>query len=109
MMPPDPYHEGSEFYLTINICNTDSTTYYDVPVFVILEAYGAYYFGPTWGTDLAYYVEDIPPDVTEFVIFEPFNWPPGAGSGQASFISAMTNEQTTELFGQYDIRYFSWN
>ncbi|MBN1355868.1 hypothetical protein JXA40_06305 [bacterium] len=79
----------------------------DVSVFVILEAYGLFFFYPSFATDTDFMERTLPENSFETMTVLPeFAWPSGAGSGEATFWGALLDN--TGLLG-YDTEYFTWN
>ncbi|MCD4655459.1 hypothetical protein K8T06_16185 [bacterium] len=108
-MPSDDFAAGDEFYCHLVICNPDSTTYDNVPVFLILDVYGAYFFAPDF-SDFNYYTETIPQGETLISPLGTFNWPSGAGTATGIiWHAAMTNQEMTDLFGAYGFYEFGWH
>ena len=94
--------------MTVFICNPDSQTYSGVPVFVILDVYGSYFFAPTFGA-FDYYVMDIQLGMTEKQVLPIFKWPANVGSaGGLIWYAAMTDQAVTTLFGELDTWEFGW-
>jgi len=107
-MPANNFTEGDDFYCTVYVCNPNPETYTAVPVFVILDVYGLYFFAPNF-SDFEYYAEDIAPGVLEIEVLPVFTWPGNVGSAEGIvFYAAMTNAAITELFGSFDMFAFGW-
>jgi hypothetical protein len=108
-MPAHHFTPGSPCMLQATICNTAPTPLREHPFFVLLSAYGVYYFGPSFGTSLDYWLEDIPTGLTEKEIIPPFIWPEGAGAGSGlAFYAAITNPEITEVIGEFGFWSFSF-
>jgi len=100
---------GDTFYLFVNLCNPSSGTYQEQPVFVLLDVFGSYYFGPDWAEVVDYWLVDVVPGTQTIRAIEPFEWPAGVGATSGILIyAAMTNAEITELFGAYDLVSFGW-
>jgi hypothetical protein len=108
-MPLETFGAGDECYCEVYVCNTDETTYTDIPVFVILDVYGMYFFAPSFG-DFDYYDDPIPPGLTTINVLPPFTWPDDVGSASGIiWYAAMTNPEITELHGKLGTFTFGWN
>ena len=90
------------------LCNTESETYNEVPLFVLLDVYGAYFFAPSY-SDFDYYTITLEPGAAEKQILPEFAWPANVGSASdIVWLAAMTNAEISELFGAMDTWSFSW-
>ncbi len=108
-MPAESFAPGDTFYCDITVCNPGPDTYSDIPLFMILDVYGVYYFAPSFTTDLDYYpFVTLEPGEQKVQVLEPFEWPQ-AGEGAAIWYSAMTNPEITELLGIMDQKNFDWH
>lgn len=108
-MPAKLYHEGDVCWCDVMICNPDQNAYEDIPLFVVLDVYGAFYFAPGW-SPFDYILTTVQPGLSRREVIPPFYWPSGAGNVETAVCySAMTNPQMTELLGRMDTWIFSWN
>jgi hypothetical protein len=107
-MPSHWFRPGDPCACSVFLCNPDTQTYDGVPLFVILDVYGAYFFAPSF-SPFDHYTINLAPGETELVVLEPFIWPEGAGRGEGIFwYSAMTDPAITELFGEMSSWEFGW-
>ncbi len=107
-MPCNEYHPGDNCFCNVVICNPGAATLVNIPVFVILEVSGSYYFAPSFES-FDYFTEEIHPDLTVLKVLKPFQWPSGSGSySGACWYAAMTNPGMTELRGDMDMFEFGW-
>ena len=107
-MPSDYFTEGDPCGCKVYLCNPGVDTYPDVPLFVILDVLGTYFFAPQYD-DFSNYTVNLAPGQMEFTVLDEFAWPKVEGSGtNISWISAMTDPAITELFGGYDTFSFGW-
>jgi hypothetical protein len=108
-MPSHNFGPGDTCYCDVTVCNPDVTPYSDIPVFVVLDVYGSYFFAPSFsGYD--YYTETIPKGETIIPVLPSFAWPPGAGTASGIvWYAAMTNQAISELIGQFGIFEFGWH
>ncbi|MBN2053312.1 hypothetical protein JW905_00230 [bacterium] len=109
-MPAYSYITGDPCYLIATICNLETYPMEDEKLFVILEAYGMYYFAPAWGTELEWYGDDIDFHIgpTLITVLERFDWPVDSGSGAAVFWGALTDPAVTEILAAFDTWEFTW-
>ena len=108
-MPSEHYNPGHPCYCDVLICNPSPNTYPAVPVFVVLDVYGEYYFAPEF-SDFDYYLRDITPGESLINVLTEFEWPDGAGSASGiRFHAAMTDQAMSELFGAMDTFEFGWS
>ena len=108
-MPSDDMGPGDDCYCDVHICNPTDETYEDVPVFVILDVYGEYFFAPSY-TEFDHYTENIQPGIMTIHPLPLFTWPANVGSaGGNVFYAAMTNQSITDLFGELDTFTFGWH
>jgi hypothetical protein len=107
-MPSDFFRPGEPCACRVFVCNPDVQTYESVPVFVILDVFGSYFFAPGFG-DFDYTIMDVETGETELEVLPEFPWPDGAGSvNGVNWYAAMTNEAITALFGEMDMWTFGW-
>jgi len=108
-MPSDYFSPGDPCELKVFICNPSSVAYFPIPLFVVLEIHGTYFYAPSFN-EFDYFAIDVEPGISWVQVIPPFNWPTGTGSTEAvSWISAMTNPEKTEMFGSYDTFSFGWH
>ncbi|GEM_PF-6624906 len=109
-MPSTSFHPGDLCNCLVTICNPGPKTYINVPLFVILDVYGEYFFAPSF-TDLDHYTYDsIAPGTHLRTVIPDFSWPEGVGSASGLlFYAGMTNAEMTELLGEYDSFTFGYS
>lgn len=107
-MPADFYAPGDPCACTVTACNPGPTGYVDVPLFVILDVYGGFYFAPGFnGFD--YYEIDLYPGKTPMDIVPEFAWPEGCGTATGIlFYAAMLRDDMTAVLGEWDVISFGW-
>ncbi len=110
-MPSHEFTPGDTCSCHVVACNPGPTRYENIPLFVILDVFGDYYFWPDFS---AYAFEVIPVLDTQPLIYpvlQPFQWPDGAGSvtGGVRWLAAMTNPEQTAVMGEMDIWAFGWH
>ncbi len=98
---------GDIFSCDVYTCVPDQTGYSDVPLFVILDVYGQFFFAPDF-SGFGYIPAEPTFGRTAYNIVPAFQWPSGAGSGQATWYAAMTDPEITMLLGNLDMVFFTW-
>ncbi len=107
--PSDYFKAGDNFYLNVQICNTLGHGMDAVPLFVILEVNGSFWFAPNWEQTPEYISTDLAVGINTQVIIPEFTWPRDVGSfSGAVFWAALTNLSVTEIIGDYDRWVFGW-
>ncbi|MBN1357095.1 hypothetical protein JXA40_12605 [bacterium] len=107
-MPQTVFRAGDECYCDVYICNPGSETYQNIPVFVILDVYGWYFFAPSF-EEFDFYQMNIVPGLTTINVLPSFTWPSGVGSAFGIlWYAGMTDPGITQLFGEYGIFTFGW-
>ena len=108
-MPAHEYGPGDDCSCDLYICNPNSEIYQNVPIFVVLDVYGIYFFAPSF-SEFDQYMENVEPGLKIISVLPEFPWPEGAGSASGiRWYGAMTNAAITELFGELGIFEFGWH
>jgi len=108
-MPSRDFGPGDVCFCVVYILNPEDSAFEEIPVFVVLDVYGAFFFAPGF-TDFDYYTENIPPGEKKLDVLPEFIWPEGAGSAEGVvWYAALTNPEKTELLGQMGTFSFSWH
>ncbi|MBN1880523.1 hypothetical protein JW823_10465 [bacterium] len=110
-MPSNVFHPGDDCWCYVYVSNPDlSATGTDIPLFVILDVYGQFFFAPEFNGFSFYTIDDL--HAAESFMFEVlpvFTWPQNAGNISGIFwYAAMTNSAVTELIGTLDTFEFGW-
>ncbi|MCD4652716.1 hypothetical protein K8T06_02145 [bacterium] len=109
-MPAAVYHTSDLCYCRVTLCNPGPKSYIDLPVFVIMDVYGAYYFAPAFSDYDHYTIEMFPAGSIVVEVLPEFNWPADTGSASGiHFYAGMTDREITELIGEYDMFTFGWS
>ncbi|MBN1356546.1 hypothetical protein JXA40_09835 [bacterium] len=107
-MTSDYFTPGDPCACTVTACNPGSEHYPDLPLFVILDVYGLYFFAPSFG-EFDYFEIDLDPGDVEIGVLPEFAWPEGAGTASGIlWYAAMTDPGITQLFGEMDTWEFGW-
>jgi len=111
-MPSYYYQPGDPCSLEATVCNSSSGALDGYPLFVILDVFGSYFFGPGFTQTLDNYLashHSFPPGATRITIIPQFSWPDGAGRASGIvFYSALTDPAMTRLEGSLGQAEFGW-
>ena len=93
------------------MCNTTGHLLRNVPLFVLLEAYGTYYYAPDYTTDIDYYIiKFLLPGEHEICALPGFEWPETGTEGSGiKFYAAMTDQDMLNVLGEMDEFTFGWH
>jgi hypothetical protein len=111
-MPSNSYGPGDNCYCDIYICNDTGSIVKNVPLFVLLEAYGVYYYAPTYtDTDYDYYfIKFLLPGEHEINVLPGFAWPEtGTEASGIKYYAGMTDTEMLNPFGEMDEFEFGWH
>ncbi len=96
----------------VTVCNATAEELRGLPLFVILDVFGQYYFAPSF-SDFDHYLDQygsFPAGETEIVVFSGFIWPSGVGrSSGIVFHAALTDPGMTRVVGKMDSWIFGWS
>lgn len=99
--------KGSDFFdFGITLLNPGQAVN-SVMEIVMLEAYGAFFFWPSWSEEFDSRMLNLPEKMDQTESIFAFTWPDGVGSGQAAFWGALLGSDNTIL--GYDIEAFKWS
>ncbi len=108
-MPSHDFGAGDPCSCDVLVCNATGATLTDIPVFVLLDVYGSYFFAPDF-SEFAYYLMPLSPGNNPIQVLPTFAWPTGAGAASGiKWYAAMTNPGMTELYGSLDTFEFGWH
>jgi len=94
---------GDQFSCAFELLNPGPEI--DLSVFVLLEAYGSFFYWPSWGADVDFQMMTLDADSYETTVLFEFAWP-SAGSGMATFWGALVDG--ADLIA-YDTELFTWS
>ncbi|MBN1296360.1 hypothetical protein JXA80_06240, partial [bacterium] len=98
---------GEPFSVTLEACNATQDVLGPVRLYVALEVAGILFFRPAWTLDYTYELTPLDPGLTNIPILE-FVWPVTGTTGNASFLTLMTNETGSEALGTWGLSTFDW-
>ena len=109
-MPADEFGPGDTCYVNAIVSNDTEDSYTTVPLFVVLEVYGQFWFWPSWNMSLDYQEIDLDAlTVVTYPIVPEFVWPDDGGSASdIYFYGAMLNSDWTDVMGHMDMFRFSY-
>lgn len=106
-MGADYFCPGDSVFLNAQLCNPEQTQY--LPLWIILEIEGMFWFAPSWSDSVDYFISNpIPSGWSVFNVIPEFVWPNVEGSFYgAMFWGAMTTPEY-QIMGLYDMYTFAW-
>lgn len=111
-MPADYYRPGDISTCTATVCNAEGSTLEGYPLFVVLDVYGALFWGPGFTESVDSYLNDFPvfqPGTTAVAVIPEFLWPDtGSSAANIRFVAALTNPGISTIFGEMDVFEFGW-
>lgn len=108
VMSKGTFYPGDHFQLAAVCSNPGTETYPEVPLAVLLEVVGLYYWHPLWTEEFQTEYIDLSVGSMEIPILE-FTWPENAGSFEpAYFYGAMLTPEMSEILGTWDMETFGW-
>lgn len=98
-MPSVFYVPGDTCYLRAHVMS--DLTRSNVPLFVLLDVYGTYWFWPGWTNTTDYSLQNLVPGEVPLDIVSSFVWPDIGGQTATGIVfwSALLNESMTEVLG----------
>jgi agmatine/peptidylarginine deiminase len=107
-MPAHEFQSGDSCRCSVLLCNPGIDTLAGIPLFVILEVAGDYFYAPSFANQ-DHYMVDLNPGVTMIEIIQAFTWPDNIDfPGTAVFYAAMTDAQITTVIGNWDLWELQW-
>ncbi|MBN1295418.1 PQQ-binding-like beta-propeller repeat protein, partial [bacterium] len=95
---------------TVDICNPGSTALTHIPLFVLLDVYGTFYFAPGFTETPTWYTVNPVPGWSEHIVLPEFEWPYGTSTAEGlMWYAAMTNQEITSLLGDMSTWQFGWS
>ncbi len=97
LVMPDTYFTPGDF-VWLDAWYAEATNPSQLPLFVILEAYGSYYMGPSFSTGMDYYSVNPSQNFDLISPISNFYWPSGAGIGYGiKWYAALTDTAVTTV------------
>ena len=108
-MPGDLFSQGDVCWVQAIICNDGSETISGIPLVVVLDLAGSFWFWPSWTPAFDYELMSFEPGQTIVEIIPEFIWPIYSPAfSDAVFYGAMLNPEMTAILGEMDTWSFSW-
>lgn len=112
-MPAHHFTPGSPCGCVVTVCNPSEHAMTGYPLFVIMEAFGYYFFAPGFTEDIDSYLPQypaIPPGETRITVLPEFTWPEGTGYATGLFMyAALTTPDVSQVEGELGIWEFGWS
>ncbi len=107
-MPADFFEWNDLCSCKISLCNPSPETMSKIPLFVIFETAGLFYFAPGFG-DFDCYTVDLPPGSSRKVILEEFKWPYFLEDpGSMTIYAGLTDPDFSRLIGELGTWKIHW-
>ena len=108
-MPVHMYHAADPCYCTVTVTHAGPDPLTNHPLFVILDAYGTYFFAPSFTQTPENYPGPWPAGTTPVEVIPPFSWPDtGSSASGLFFYAALTDPLITHIVGEWDSFEFGW-
>ncbi len=111
-MPAEMFHPGDTCWCRAAVCNAEGDTLSGYPLFVVLDVFGNYYFGPDFTELPDNYLDAYPEWPTGETIVEvlpEFFWPENAGTAEGIiWYAALTDPDVRNIFGTLGTFRFGW-
>ncbi len=107
-MPSTFYYSGDTCWCTVRVQTGSTLT--NNPLFVVLEVYGNYFFGPRFNQYLDWYTGPFYSPESVVDVLPAFAWPYGAGSASGiHFYSCVTDPSINNLVSNFAEFTFGWS
>lgn len=111
-MPSAFYRSGDPCWCQVRVCNSRGDVLQAHPLFVVLDVFGSFYFGPGFTNAPESWINihpDFDPGETVIEVVPLFTWPATAGSASGVvWHAAMTDPGMTQIVGDWDTFEFGW-
>lgn len=109
-MPSHHFTPGDACGLTASIYSHHPDYSGRLPLFLLLEAGGHYWFYPSWSPEITWSIAAVAPGSRDIPIIDPFHWPSGVGAASGiHFISLFAKPDLSNLMGVINIFEFGWS
>jgi hypothetical protein len=106
-MGSDYFCPGDTFGLMATLCNPEDTQY--LPVWVILDVWGEFWFAPSWSQSIDYYLSPpLPAGWSTMEVIPPFTWPNVEGSFQGAIFWGAISNTRFEILSNVEMLTFGW-
>ncbi len=108
-MPSHHFQPSTPAACFVYVTNPNPEEFLDIPLFVVLDVHGRFFFAPDFDESSWYLVDAMPGDIGINVI-GPFLWPEGCGSAEdIRWYAALTDPSMTTVISNIDIFTFGWS
>ena len=102
------FYPGDHFLLEAVLSNPGPETYQNLPLVILLDVYGSYFFYPNWTSAFDSEAADLGIEMVTLEIMK-FDWPEVDGkSDDILFYGAFLNPGMTDILGSWDWISFQW-
>ena len=102
------FYPGDHFLLEAVLSNPGPETYQNLPLVILLDVYGSYFFYPNWTSAFDSEATDLGIEMVTLEIMK-FDWPEVDGkSDDILFYGAFLNPGMTDILGSWDWISFQW-
>jgi len=109
LLPQAVFTHGDTFSLDLSINNLNPEPLLKIPLFIILDVAGVFYYYPEWSLEPGWIVHDSFPNGLFLISVIPsFSWPVTSGPGTVRFWAALTDERMERVLGDYDMKEIVW-
>ena len=108
-MPSHLFHPDDLCFCKVTVTNAEPDPLTNHPLFVILDAYGVYFFAPSFTQTPETYSGPWPAGNSDIEVIPEFAWPDtGTGASGLFFYAALTDPAVTHIVGEWDTWEFGW-
>ncbi len=110
-MPSTLFFPGDLCRVDIELTNASNDPIESVPVYVLLDIYGEYFFGPSFTDEPdSYLIEILEPGTLSIEIIPDFIWPSDCGvADSVRWLAAMTTTDRQHILGEIGELEFGWS
>ena len=108
-MPDRMLLPGETFRIELILDNHGPETHAGLPLFAVLDIFGALYYAPDWTETVAWMEADLGIGQNVIDLFQ-FTWPSGLGTMSGlRLYAALVTPDLSELVGDWDVVMFGWS
>ncbi len=108
ILSEDTFQPGDTFTLTAFVSNPGPEIYSEIPLVVLLDVYGNYFWHPTWTQPFNFESLELMIGTEDLILLD-FIWPEtGTSASGIRFYAAFLNESFTAIQGNWDMITFGW-
>lgn len=108
-MPGHEIMSWDPFWVALDIWNPHAQSPEGLPLFVILDLHGEYFFAPAFN-NYDFYLPVLSEGLSKFEVIPEINWPSGIGSvNGVLWIAALTDPNVTSILSNMAVYSFGWH